>query len=125
MYVEYEKWWEPKEDIPILLPKRNQPAAAASSSNKVTSSEEKKEKNECDSQPVIFLSYNWGKQKQIKHLYSRLTSMGYSCWMDIFQMGGGDSLFDKIDRGIRACRVVISCVTKDYAKSVNCRREVC
>ena len=39
-------------------------------------------------------------------------------------MGGGDKLFEKIDSGIRAAKVVICCVSEKYAKSPNCNREV-
>ena len=73
---------------------------------------------------MVFLSYQWGKQPQVKALYQRLTSLGYSVWMDIYQMGGGDSLYDKIDRGMRGCKAVVSCVTQKYSLSANCRREV-
>ena len=72
----------------------------------------------------MFLSYQWGKQPQVKALYQRLTAHGYTVWMDIYQMGGGDSLYDKIDRGMRGCKAVVSCVTQKYSLSANCRREV-
>lgn len=75
-------------------------------------------------QPEVFISYQWDKQKQIVKLYEKLTGLGIKCWLDIYQMGGGDSLYFKIDEGIRNCSVVISCVTMRYSQSANCRKEV-
>jgi hypothetical protein len=73
---------------------------------------------------AIFISYQWGKQKEIIKLYNRLTSFGLICWLDIKEMSGGDTLYEKIDTGIRNCHVMISCVTEKYGISANCRKEV-
>ena len=74
--------------------------------------------------PPIFLSYQWAHQPHVKLLKRHLGTAGYSCWMDVGQMGGGDKLFAKIDSGIRAAKIVVCCVTEKYAESSNCNREV-
>ena len=74
--------------------------------------------------PPIFLSYQWAHQPEVKLLKRHLGMAGYSSWMDIGQMGGGDKLFAKIDAGIRAAKVIVCCVTQRYSESPNCNREV-
>ncbi|CAF3691039.1 unnamed protein product [Rotaria socialis] len=74
--------------------------------------------------PQIMISYQWDYQNDIVHLYEKLTKLGYRCWLDIFQMGGGDSLFEKIDTGVRNAKCILACVTPKYTKSINCRREM-
>jgi len=74
--------------------------------------------------PPVFLSYQWAHQPEVKLLKRHLGDAGYSCWMDVGQMGGGDKLFAKIDAGIRAAKVIVCCVTSNYAESPNCNREV-
>ncbi|CAF1275522.1 unnamed protein product [Rotaria sordida] len=76
------------------------------------------------SHPQIMISYQWDRQSDILALYKRLTELGYRVWLDIFQMGGGDSLFAKIDEGIRNAQCVLACITPKYTLSTNCRREM-
>ncbi|CAF0933242.1 unnamed protein product, partial [Didymodactylos carnosus] len=74
--------------------------------------------------PPVFISYNWDIQDEVKELRNFLEKCGFSCWMDIGQMGGGELLYEKIDHGIRNAKVIICCVTPKYIVSTLCQREL-
>lgn len=72
----------------------------------------------------MFISYEWESQDDVKAIRDRLEKCGFSCWMDIGQMGGGDQLYAKIDRGIRNCKVVLACISPRFIVSHYCQREL-
>lgn len=75
--------------------------------------------------PQVFLSYQWESQDQVQAIRDHLERLGYACWMDIGQMGGGDMLNAKIEEGLRSCKVVVACVSPRYVASQLCTRELC
>lgn len=66
--------------------------------------------------PQVFISYQWDSQDEVKALRDKMEKSGYSCWMDIGQMGGGDFLSAKIDQGIRNCKVQLHLLNYWYWK---------
>ncbi|XP_052096102.1 uncharacterized protein LOC127731168 [Mytilus californianus] len=74
--------------------------------------------------PQVFISYQWDIQDEVSLLRDKLEKSGFSCWMDIGQMGGGDQLSVKIDSGVRQCKVFLSCLTPKYIISHHCNREL-
>nr|XP_058946253.1 uncharacterized protein LOC131774259 [Pocillopora verrucosa] len=75
------------------------------------------------SQLPVFLSYQHKSKEQVKVIKKALETVGLSCWMDESSIRLGEKLTQKIENGIRECKVFISCVTKDYCVSEMCRRE--
>lgn len=74
--------------------------------------------------PSVFISYQWDKQPEIMRLCSRLTDLGYHCWLDKQNIGGGDELSSEIVKGLTNAKVIISCLTPKYALSEMCRKEM-
>ena len=44
----------------------------------------------------------------MKVLRDKLERSGFTCWMDIGQLGGGDHLYTKIDDALRHCKVYVN-----------------
>ncbi|XP_041360166.1 uncharacterized protein LOC121376383 [Gigantopelta aegis] len=72
----------------------------------------------------VFISYQWDIQDNVQSLRDHLERAGFSCWMDIGQMGAGDQLNVKIDEGIRKSKAVIACLSPKYVVSHHCNREL-
>lgn len=112
----YHNWFVPKFDNLIFLK---------------TSNEEKQQNSQSDndiplivSHPQIIISYQWDCQNHALSLYKQLTQLGYRIWLNIFQMSGIDTLFDKYTVAIDQSLCLLVCVTPNYMKSIDCQREL-
>ncbi len=91
--------------------------------NSNNATEMTKKDGDSDKRPECFISYCWAQKEKVKILKNTLENHGVRCWMDEQQMEGGSMLFEEIDEGISASDVVISCLSPEYTKSINCNRE--
>lgn len=120
LLINDERYW-PVDKFNELLMQLRQIVPPSDFSSVSSGQQQKKIQNETD----IFISYQWDKQREIKQLFGKLSNeLGLKCWLDINEMGGGDSLYEKIDSGLRNTSVMIACVTLKYALSANCRKEM-
>jgi len=72
----------------------------------------------------VFISYQWKHQELVKKIKNKLDSENIKSWMDIGEMASCDELYTAIEKGIRAAKVVIVCISNEYALSTNCNREI-
>lgn len=66
------------------------------------------------------LSLGWADPRSLKTF---LENEGYSVWIDYEQVGSKNTLFEDIVDGIRNAKVVIACISNDYARSDSCMKE--
>ncbi|XP_064625808.1 uncharacterized protein LOC135486696 [Lineus longissimus] len=88
----------------------------------------------------VFISYSWlnsiaaiqaghvtrkenamgfGDPREIKEF---LEKNGVTCWIDI-EKTGVDGLFEEIAQGLKQCKVMVACISNEYALSSNCQME--
>jgi len=92
--------------MPFLSP--NQQSQNTEGKRDVTSSDVNVELYcaESEVEPAqIFISYQWDSQDEVTVLREVLEQNGFTCWMDIGQMGGGDHLYNCIYDGIKNAKV--------------------
>jgi len=72
----------------------------------------------------VFISYQWKHQDLVKKIKECLDNKNIKSWMDIGEIKAGDELYAAIEKGIRAAKIFIVCVSKEYTLSANCTREI-
>jgi len=73
----------------------------------------------------IFLSYNWGIQKQVEKLDKNLTNSGLKVWRDVNKLQtDSQPLTSQLAKAIANSKIVICCLTEAYCKSHVCNLEI-
>ncbi|XP_013415785.1 uncharacterized protein LOC106177527 isoform X2 [Lingula anatina] len=96
-------------------------------------------KDESVDYPPVFISYSWANSARAVQLGTRqvegatgygdpreykdfLESHGIKCWLDIEQTGA-NGLFEDIAVGLQNAKLVVACISDQYALSANCNME--
>nr|XP_002738472.1 PREDICTED: uncharacterized protein LOC100375778 [Saccoglossus kowalevskii] len=106
---DYRDWMIALNDIPV----RNLTDLSSSSSESMQSATDI---------PPVLISYQWSMQHEAKQIYARLTKAGFSCWLDIFHLGGSECIYNKIEKLISGFKVVVMCVSRNFLSSKACRQ---
>ena len=69
----------------------------------------------------VMLSYQWNSKKKVTEIRNYLVANDISVWMDEEQMHG--KLNDRMAEGVVNSKVVMLCLSSDYEKSHNCKKE--
>jgi len=73
----------------------------------------------------VFMSYSWKQKELVRKLHTDLAArLNINIWLDVGQMGGGDTYLENIAKNIRKTTIFVSCVSYDYTTSKNCCSEL-
>lgn len=93
-----------------------------------------------DSEPRVFISYQWDMQPKVIDIRTLLESNGLPCWTDInvtqrlhssmssrssqTHLDAAGDLQSQIHRNMKAAAVVLCCITPKYLQSDNCIKDL-
>ena len=55
-----------------------------------------------------------------------ISDLGYTCWLDIERLHSANNdagMFEQLTKALRDAKVILPCISTEYAKSANCRME--
>lgn len=72
----------------------------------------------------VFICHSSGDKRFVRRVANDLGARGFKVWFDEFEMLPGDSLYDKIQHGIRTSAWFVVVLSPDSVGSKWCRREL-
>jgi len=70
----------------------------------------------------VMISYQWDSQKQVHKISDALKKSGINIWIDVDEMSR--DVFDTMAKAVEHSSIVLVCMTSNYEKSPNCKREL-
>lgn len=72
----------------------------------------------------VFISYPWAIKHYVDNLFAFLISNKFNVWMDRTKLNAGNALCKEIHKAIKAAKVFICCISREYLNSDMCNKEI-
>jgi hypothetical protein len=72
----------------------------------------------------LFISYEWESKELVHQICDDLEKAGFTLWIDRHEVIPGQSIYEKIQKGINKSEVVLAFVTLKYCSSRSCQQEI-
>ncbi|KAJ3126447.1 POC1 centriolar protein A [Nowakowskiella sp. JEL0407] len=70
----------------------------------------------------VMLSYAWSDKDKVQIIKNELDRRGLTIWMDVTNMN--KNIYEAMARGVLQSKVIVPCISLNYASRPNCRREL-
>jgi len=75
--------------------------------------------------PRAFISYNHKDEDVAKQIAEGLARKGVEPWLDVWEIGAGDSIFDKVfEEGLKTCQVFVILLSPESVESMWVKHEL-
>jgi hypothetical protein len=74
--------------------------------------------------PTAFLTYSHADKEIVKQVAHQLLEQGVNVWYDAHQIGAGDNIADRVDRGVESADFLVFFMSESSLRSAWVTREV-